>query len=104
MEKIPKYIQTELGTEKYCKGCGEYYPADREFFCTTSYVKKDGTRKLSALCRDCYNQRYRPSKTRDVHITTQQQWGEQKLNISENSLGQKIQLIWLGFINKGAIR
>lgn len=42
---------------------------------------------------------YQKIKSRDVHLTTQQQWGEQKLNIRQNQSWTKIQLIWLGFNN-----
>ena len=40
---MAKYIQTELGTEKQCIHCGEYYPATKEFFYGTGRIKKDGT-------------------------------------------------------------
>lgn len=28
----PRIIQTELGTEKYCTRCDDYWPLDSEFF------------------------------------------------------------------------
>lgn len=59
IEKIkPRYIKTELGLEKYCKGCDEYYPATKEFFFGTGRVKKDGSHCLETLCKACYKEKY----------------------------------------------
>ncbi|MHA3051130.1 hypothetical protein [Acinetobacter sp. ANC 4640] len=62
MNKKPRYIQTELGTEKYCKGCDEYYPAEKEFFYGTGYLKKDGSCCLETLCKACYAEKYKSSR------------------------------------------
>lgn len=50
------YIYTELGCEKRCSACGEYYPLDNEFF----YRKgsKNGKIKYTAQCKACYVQNY----------------------------------------------
>ena len=45
-----KHIETELGTEKLCTRCGEYWPADEEFFYRAK-EKKDG---LNPWCKCCY--------------------------------------------------
>ena len=29
---MAKYIETELGTEKQCITCGDYYPATKQLF------------------------------------------------------------------------
>lgn len=39
--------QTELGLEQRCPRCGDYWPADTEFFYS------NGTRLMSA-CKACY--------------------------------------------------
>lgn len=68
---MAKYIKTELGTEKQCIHCGEYYPATKEFFYGTSNKRKDGTQTLEANCKDCYKQRFKPwvKKCNDVSHT-----------------------------------
>lgn len=50
------YIYTELGCEKRCSACGEYYPLDNEFF----YRKgiKNGQVKYTAQCKACHVQNY----------------------------------------------
>lgn len=50
------YIYTELGQEKRCSCCGEYYPLDNEFF----YRKgiKNGQVKYTAQCKACHVQNY----------------------------------------------
>ncbi|MCF9035306.1 hypothetical protein [Acinetobacter nectaris] len=65
---MAKYIQTELGTEKQCIHCGEYFPATKEFFYGTGRIKKDGTQILESNCKDCYKQRFKPwvKKCNDV--------------------------------------
>ena len=42
-------ITTELGLEKRCTKCGEYYPADTEFF----YHQNRGPLYLHSWCRAC---------------------------------------------------
>jgi hypothetical protein len=37
---MAKYIETELGTEKQCITCGDYYPATKQFFFGTGRKKK----------------------------------------------------------------
>ncbi|MBH04008.1 MAG: hypothetical protein CMP08_07775 [Xanthomonadales bacterium] len=49
-----RYRLTEpLGLEKLCTGCGDYWPADTEFF----YAKRDDLAGLSSLCKACYRER-----------------------------------------------
>lgn len=59
-DKKPLFIQTELGKEKYCKGCDDYHPATKEFFWATGWIKKDGSPSLETLCKACYKARYKP--------------------------------------------
>lgn len=44
-----KWLISEIGMEKQCITCGEYWPADAEFF---EYAKKTRDR-LSARCIAC---------------------------------------------------
>ena len=69
VEVKPKTIETELGTEKYCKGCDDYYPETKEFFFGTSKTKRDGTPYLEALCKACYNAKYKRSLTRTNNVS-----------------------------------
>ena len=59
-------IETELGKEKQCSKCGDFWPLDPEFFYPKQTAKrKDGTRGLSfdAVCKACYEVVYRKRKT-----------------------------------------
>lgn len=61
----PKYIQTDLGKEKLCIECGEYWPLDHEFWFTYSgKPKRDGTKSTcyEAACKSCYHIRYKPQR------------------------------------------
>lgn len=76
MDNLPKYIRTELGVEKLCKHCKEYFPATREFFYLSGNILKDGTKTLEANCKDCYTQRFKPHKV-----------GGRSYNISHRYIG-----------------
>lgn len=43
------YRQTELGLEKRCSACGDYWPADPEFF-----YPKGG--RLASQCKACFRE------------------------------------------------
>lgn len=62
----PAYIETDLGTEKLCTRCDEYWPADEEFFYLAN-KKRDG---LHSWCKSCYLEwkrgRYRERKRLSV--------------------------------------
>lgn len=57
----PKFIETELGREKFCKHCQEYWPLDHEFFGHTKRKRKSGTIAIEyqSLCKSCYKKKYR---------------------------------------------
>lgn len=60
---VPKFIETELGTEKLCIECQEYWPLDNEFWFTyRNKPNKNGERSTGyeAACKCCYDIRYRP--------------------------------------------
>lgn len=61
-KKLPKYIWTELGKEKLCIECNEYFPADTEFFNANGHKRKDGTPHLAAAGKCCYDKRYKRRK------------------------------------------
>ncbi|MDG9859399.1 hypothetical protein N5J48_04330 [Acinetobacter ursingii] len=70
-EKKPKLIQTELGTEKLCIECDEYWPLDSEFWFTyKNKPKKDGSISIGyeAACKCCYSIRYRPHVVKGKNI------------------------------------
>lgn len=53
--KTGKYRQTEIGIEKRCSHCGEYWPVDNEFY---ARQKEPGGERASAMCLACYAQKY----------------------------------------------
>lgn len=50
-------IFTELGTEKRCSSCGEYYPFDAELFNKNGL--RNGVQQWSSVCKACYVDHYR---------------------------------------------
>lgn len=60
----PKKIETELGTEKLCIHCNEYWPLDTEFWFSYKAKLKDGSCviRFESACKCCYHQRYKPKK------------------------------------------
>ena len=59
----PKYIYSdELGKQKLCIECEEYYPLDQEFFFFQWVANKQGIKNkyYAAACKGCYDIRYRP--------------------------------------------
>ncbi|WP_218951552.1 hypothetical protein [Acinetobacter sp. YH12023] len=64
----PKFIETELGKEKLCIQCDEYWPLDDEFWFTyRNKPNKNGERTIGyeAACKCCYNLRYRPERIKN---------------------------------------
>ncbi len=51
------YVLTELGTEKRCTYCHEYFPFDKDFFYKNGF--KNGKQQWTAHCRACYIEHYR---------------------------------------------
>ncbi len=64
--KKPMYIFTELGKEKLCKHCDEYWPTDSEFWYMIKFKSKEGLIefKPDSACKGCYDAVYRPSRTK----------------------------------------
>lgn len=62
--KKPMYITTELGREKLCKHCNEYWPVDSEFWFMVKATLKDGTivYRPDSACKGCYDAVYRKQK------------------------------------------
>lgn len=54
----PLYKYTELGKEKYCPKCDEYFPATKEFF----FGKNKNGAGLESCCKACYMERKRSYK------------------------------------------
>lgn len=52
---MPATIITELGKEKRCYRCGDYWPADREFF----YYRNGKPHDMCRACENEYNAEYR---------------------------------------------
>lgn len=57
---MAKYIETDIGKEKQCVCCKEYFPATKEFFYGEGKSYKNGAPKLNANCKDCYKQKFKP--------------------------------------------
>ena len=54
------YINTELGLEKQCSMCGEYYPIDADFFYRNGF--RHGVPLWTARCKACFVECYRGEK------------------------------------------
>ena len=67
--KKPMYIFTELGKEKLCKHCDEYWPTDSEFWFMIKSKLKDGTITFrpESACKGCYDRVYRPHHLKGVN-------------------------------------
>jgi hypothetical protein len=50
VSRVP-VIETELGTERLCRGCGDWWPLDGTFW----YFKRDGT--VMGRCKACWADR-----------------------------------------------
>ncbi|WP_111860902.1 hypothetical protein [Acinetobacter sp. CFCC 10889] len=61
-EKLPKYIETELGTEKLCIDCEEFWWTRKN----KSLKDPNGVR-YEAACKCCYNVRYRPGHVKGTY-------------------------------------
>lgn len=59
----PRYIYTDLGKEKLCKHCQEYWPVDSEFWFMVKAKRKDGSvvHRPDSACKGCYDSTYRPN-------------------------------------------
>ena len=63
------FIKTELGKEKYCKGCDDYFPSTKQFFYGTGYNSKvTGEPLLETLCKACYKEKYKPNYVRCYNV------------------------------------
>lgn len=59
-------VVTELGDEKWCRSCGEYWPADAEFFQPQMSSRDGWSQRCIACIRDRVWQNHRPSRHADV--------------------------------------
>lgn len=68
--KQPKYIETELGREKLCIECNEYWPLDDEFWSHRIAVLTHGntSKRYESACKCCYSIRYRPHKVKTKNL------------------------------------
>lgn len=51
-----QYRETDIGTEKRCTRCGEFWPVDTDFY---SSQRTNGTERASSHCRACLADRYK---------------------------------------------
>lgn len=67
IDQKKKYIETELGREKLCIQCDEYWPLDDEFWWHRNVKLVNGqySKRYEAACKCCYNVRYKPGKTKN---------------------------------------
>lgn len=59
----PALMETELGIERKCSKCGEWWPHDTEFY----YADADGLGGLTSRCRACFAERYGRETKRGPH-------------------------------------
>lgn len=64
--KKPKYTITDLGKEKLCIHCDEYFPLDKEFWVSTLVKQTSGAlkRRFYSACKGCYQERYKCAEKR----------------------------------------
>lgn len=66
----PKYIRTELGVEKLCIHCDEYWPKTTEFFYLQTRVRNGKfVEQFTATCKGCYVPRYKPYRLENRNRT-----------------------------------
>jgi hypothetical protein len=58
-------VETELGTEKLCRDCQDYYPMTKEFFFGRN--SKSGF-KFDPICKACYKEKYGRSLIRTNNV------------------------------------
>lgn len=54
------HVSSEVGPERKCNGCGEWWPLDGEFFYRHVY----GFRGFQAICKACRSERRKPEARR----------------------------------------
>ena len=56
-----RYIETDLGREKLCIHCNDYYPLDGQFWVSKKVTLKSGiqTVRFYSACKGCYQERYK---------------------------------------------
>lgn len=66
VDQPSRYIETELGKEKLCIECNEYWPLDDEFWSHRIVVLVGGntSKRYESVCKSCYDIRYRPNRTK----------------------------------------
>lgn len=60
-----KRIKTELGVEKQCTCCGEFYPIHKDFFYRNG-KDRFGAQQYVAQCKDCYITNYKPERRKSA--------------------------------------
>ena len=65
----PKYIETELGREKLCIECQEYWPLDDEFWFHRNVKLLSGkmSKRYESACKCCYHVRYKPHRIKGTN-------------------------------------
>lgn len=61
---IARRIETELGTERRCTRCKEYWPEDREFFYTSKRINR-ATVDIQQPCKACFDEMKRVSRKKN---------------------------------------
>lgn len=55
--RVPERVDPEIGLVRLCRGCGEEWPKDDEFF----FIKKSGPQAGNVMgnCKACWSERNR---------------------------------------------
>ena len=59
--KLGRYLITDIGLERYCSKCEEFWPADTEFFWTAP----SNATGLHCYCKACYAS-WKRTRTKDT--------------------------------------
>ena len=66
-------LDPELGTEKYCNGCGEWWPLDDEFYYHYPPTSRYAGR-FQSMCRACLVERQAAAQRRLRAIRRERCW------------------------------
>ena len=60
---LPRYSVSELGKEKLCIHCGDYWPLTNEFWFFQKRTSINGfVLRATGACKGCYIEKYKPER------------------------------------------
>ena len=60
---LPRRLMSDLGEEKLCVHCGDYWPLTNEFWFFQKRTSKNGpVLRATGACKGCYIEQYKPER------------------------------------------